>query len=141
MATLDHYNGRAVEDVNDEDGEWQIVLEGDVRIINFADDYEMPDAEMMKALTFQGVGEMSVGSTTLRFGTNDHPNSTVMNLSPTEYGIADPERFEGVLRPQAEGQVEPEPVPEEDAERLQEGPEEAEEGEAPPEGEEAADDE
>jgi hypothetical protein len=140
MASLDHYNGRAVEDVNNEDGEWQIVLEGDVRIINFADDYEMPDAEMMKTLIFQGVGEMSVSDTALRFGTNDNPNSTVMHLSPTEYGIADPERFEGVLRPQT-GQVEPEPVPEEDAERLQEGPEEADEGEAPPEGEEAADDE
>lgn len=138
MASLDHYNGRAVEDVNKRSGEWQIILEGNVRIVNYDEDYEMPDKEMMTMLKLQSVS-LSSSDTTLHFGTDDNPRSTVVHLSPMKYGIADSERFEGVIKPQVGG-VEREPyaeLPEEDAERLQEGPESQDGGEPTPEEEEA----
>jgi hypothetical protein len=98
---LDHYNGRTVEDVNRGEGEWQIVLIGNVRIINYDEVYEMPEKADLEGKMLQRV-TMSNDRTVLQFGTNDAPMTVEAQLSSLHYGIADPDRIEGVFRPLTE---------------------------------------
>lgn len=134
MVNLDHYNGRNVVDVNDKEGEWQVILEGDIRIINFDEAYDMPDKADLEDKKLQHV-TLSMDETKLYFGTDEFPLSTSMVLSPLEYGIGDAERFEGVVRPQAGGLIEDMPV--EPAERLADAPDEETEGKTSVEGDDA----
>lgn len=129
MLSLDHYVGRPVEkvvelDPEDGEGTWEIVLEGGIRIINFDEEYEMPDAGVLVGSNLNSV-VLSAQETRLHFGTSDNPQATQMFLNPTEYGIADPNRddIEGIVRPQtSDVRGIEEARPEEPAERLAEGP-------------------
>jgi hypothetical protein len=100
-----------------------MVLEGDVRIVNYDDVYDMPDNALigMKLETVV----FDKGSTILHFGVRDQNgellSSSQMHLDPTQYGINDPSRedIEGTVRPQAVP-FEPE-TPAHPDERVQEG--------------------
>jgi hypothetical protein len=119
VPSLDHYIGRAIEDVNKRSGEWQIVLQGDVRIVNQDDNWEMPDKDVLVGKQLQRV-TLDKGETVLYFGTSDVPNSSVIHLSPMSYGLADPDKFEGIVNPQDPDLQRDLTVPPEPAERLQE---------------------
>ena len=145
--SLDHYVGRAIVSINsisadnDDDfqaGVWEIVLEGDVRIVNFDPEYEVPDDALI-GMTLNKVA-ISKDETCVYFGTADNPQASRMFLNPQEYGIDDPGRedTEGVVRPQAPDyrnlQVPPHPDervaegPSGDAQEVAEGTSEAEGG-------------
>ena len=142
MISLDHYVGRAVTAINydttpREEGAWELVLEGDVRIVNYDEEYELPDVALvgMKLETVI----LSNEATELHFGTRDQNgellSSSLMRLDPMEYGIDDPGRedIEGVVRPQA-GALRDLDVPAHPDERISEGPEEPAEATAEAEG-------
>jgi len=132
--SLDHYVGREVKAVKGieahaeaQEAVWEIVLEGDVAIVNYDDDYDTPDDALigMKLETVV----FDAGSTILHFGTRDQDgellSSSKMHLDPMQYGINDPNRedIEGTVRPQATP-FDPE-TPEHPDERVAEEPEEA----------------
>lgn len=140
MISLDHYVGREVIGVEEaEEGGWQINLEGDVRIICFDAQYDMPDADTLTGMKLTQT-IFSKSETRLWFGTSDNPEATTMFLPPMDYGISDPARKDiedQPVRPQAGPQIPPaeETRPDEPAERIADGPEEAPpEQEAPEEG-------
>jgi hypothetical protein len=123
---LDHYVGRKVTDINKRSGKWQVVLEGDTRIICYDENYEMPEKDVLLDKVFQKV-TLSADVTQLYFGDEDNPASTTMTLPPLQYAISDPDRTDGEpVRPQEGGYVHDpeEDRPEEPAERIAEGPEE-----------------
>jgi len=140
MISLDHYVGREVTAVEEaEEGGWQIVLIGDVRIICFDAQYDMPNAESLVGMKMTQT-IFSRDETRLWFGTDDNPQATTMFLPPMDYGIADPARDDipdQPVRPQA-GPIVPtaeETRPDHPSERIADGPEEAPpEQEAPEEG-------
>jgi hypothetical protein len=100
---LTFYYGRKIEriEINEggEGGEWAIVLEGDVRIENFDENYEVPSDALVGHKFSMAV--LDGNTTRLFFGTDDNPQATVMNLNPTEYGIIDPNMGGGLVRPQS----------------------------------------
>lgn len=100
---LTFYYGRTVErvEINEggDGGEWAIVLEGDVRIENFDENYDVPEKALEGQKFSMAIFESSV--TRLYFGTDENPRSTVMHLNPTEYGISDPAFGGGIVRPQS----------------------------------------
>lgn len=124
---ITHYYGRKVVDIVEDDpfddAGWTLVLEGGVRIVNEDEDYEAPDAELIKGQALQ-MAILSSDTTRLYFGTDDNPRSTVMNLNPTKYGIKD-DTYEGgqLVRPQVESDEEPAALePSAPGERVVEGP-------------------
>jgi len=143
VISLDHYNGRKVIAINDsdingelpngEEGEWEIVLDGDVRIICYDSLSELPD-EVLVGMSLTTV-VLSNDRTNLHFGRFDDQGNLVassqMFLNPMQYGINDPARedIEGTVRPQAES-LRDLSVPPQPDERIAEGPEEPTEGSA-----------
>lgn len=132
IINVDHYVGRTVTAVNDldnddpADGVWEIVLDGDVRIINYAENYDAPDVSLV-GMKFQSV-VMSQEVTKLYFGSPDNPEGTIMHFDPIHYGINDPARedIEGTVRPQAGAYaLETPPHPDERAAEAAEEPAEA----------------
>jgi hypothetical protein len=119
VPSLDHYIGREVEDVNKRSGVWQIVLQGSVRIVNQDENWEMPDKDVLVGKQLQRV-TMDKGETVLYLGTSDVPNATVIYLTGTNYGLADPDKFEGIVNPNDPDLQRDLTVPPEPTERLQE---------------------
>lgn len=101
VPSLDHYYGRNVEAVEQvEDGGWYIQLEGDVKIINLNELYEMPDQSLVGSQFSRSA--FSNDMTRLWFGDRDNPQRIVMMLDPMTYMISDPNFNNGdPISPQA----------------------------------------
>jgi len=132
--SVDHFHGRSVEEILDtsghpSEGEWAVKFEGGGMIVNFDTEVAKPPEELVgQSLTLTVLGaQETVGgnpATLLYFGNSQDPRQYVIKLNPMEYAISDDAYTDGnlVYAQRSEANMEPE-VPPEDADRLQDGPE------------------
>lgn len=111
---LDHYIQRPIDEIRiDDDGNWRIILAGEVQFIN--QDITIPLPQFLET----GLGLMTVSDdgfvTTLEWGAMDASGEIVSQAVTTfttgMYSILDPQRSEVPLNP-ADEISDPEPYPE-----------------------------
>jgi hypothetical protein len=130
MPQIDHFNGQKIEEIGDTEDGWFIKFETGAMIYNNDPAYDKPD-DVIIGLKLSLV-TLSGTTTQLWFGTDENPQSSVMNLNPLHYTISNPD-YEGgrQVNPQwpeelSEAGMEPSAP----GERVVEGPEEQPEEDA-----------
>ena len=131
--SVDYFNGRHVEEVTDaerypEDALWWIKFEGGGLVANVDETIPVPPQELVGLslmLTVLGVKEgVDEPKTMLYFGDGTDPRKYVVSLTAIDYAICDEVATRGTWVFAERSQANMPQVPEEDADRLQEGPEE-----------------
>lgn len=125
---LDHYYGRGITGIEENEDGWTILLSGDVRITHYTDDpesdYERPTNEMIGMQLVGAIFSETETRMLFKLGTE---RQQVISVSPTDYSISDPNVVGGESFPQRPPEL-TEEAPESDSDEAVDEGEESEQG-------------